>query len=133
MKATKTIVFCSGLFAGIVIMLSCSDDAPSSADAAVCDCDPAEPPLAGRIMTVSSATTPVPMGGFAAVSASCPNGALLLSGSCTGPAGALSPTMQLANAGFTPSGGEAWLCIWNNNGTEAVEVVALAKCLLPAQ
>ncbi len=126
-------MFISGAFAGIAIMLSCSDDAPSSADAAVCDCDPAEPPLAGRIMTVSSATTSIAMGDFAAVSASCPSDALLLSGSCTGPTGALPATMQLARAGFTPAGAEAWLCTWTNNGTEAVEVVALAKCLLPAQ
>ena len=133
MKATKSIIFVSGLCAGIAVMLSCSDDAPSSADAATCDCDPAEPPLAGRTMIVASTTTSIAMGNFATVSASCPNGAMLLSGSCTGPNGALPATMQLALAGFTPAGSEGWLCTWTNNGTEAVEVVALAKCLLPPQ
>ena len=39
----------AGVGVGIALVLSCGDDSPGDADAAVCDCPAAEAPLAGRV------------------------------------------------------------------------------------
>ena len=78
---TLTLVVAAGL-GGALIVVACSDDSPVDADAAVCDCPAAEPPITParlhRVQTSAIAGT----NAVASPSATCPPGELLLSGSC---------------------------------------------------
>lgn len=120
----------AGFVAGVSFILACSDDAPSSADAAACDCPAAEPPLAGRIIAVTSETGLAPMG-IAAPAASCPTGGILIGGGCA-PATSFVVDGTLLTSGPTAASA-SWNCYWNSTSTEAQQVVATAYCLMPAQ
>lgn len=120
----------AGLVAGAAFVIACSDDSPTDADAAVCDCDPAEPPLAGRIMRVErreAQTTGAPL-----LAAICPAGSTLLGGGCFAE-GPNAGDLRLVMSGF-PSGGDPlrYGCDWRNQPGLEVTVVAFATCLIPA-
>jgi len=118
----------TGAFGALALVVACSDDSPGNADAAVCDCDPAEPPLAGRIVRLEDRRTETTFGVFAGVT--CPDGSMLLGGGCygEGPTGVLT----LIDSGSAEGGPLGWACSWINQPPEAVTVVAWATCLLPA-
>lgn len=120
----------AGAIAATVVMISCSDDSPADADAAVCDCDPAEPPLAGRIMRVEDRST----GAIRVLTAIaiCPVGSTLLGGGCYSEgAGALN--VRLIQSG-DPQGGDTlrYGCTWENPPELELTVVSFATCLIPA-
>ena len=119
----------AGIVGATTFIVSCSDDS-SAADAAVCDCNPAEPPLAGRITRVEERLTAV-QGSFTRT-AICPANSTLLGGGCysEGP-GRFSVRLIMAGE---PQGGDLlrYGCYWDNPPGLEVTVVAWAKCLIPA-
>ncbi len=121
----------AGFVAGVSFILACSDDAPSSADAAACDCPAAEPPLAGRIMAVTAETGLAPMG-TGTPAATCPTGAMLLGGGCARVGGTSVVVGTLSTSG-PANASAAWVCSWTSTSTEAQQVRATAYCLMPAQ
>ncbi|MBP6632091.1 MAG: hypothetical protein KBG28_24805 [Kofleriaceae bacterium] len=118
-----------GFVAGVVLVLSCSDDAPGSADAAACDCPAAEPPLPARVSVVETLTT-IPAGGRAGNFAQCPAGAIVLTGGCTGVNIIQQPDvlLQYSIPGAPQAG---WSCGWRNDSAVAAEVKVVAHCLNP--
>ena len=131
MHRSKTLLSCLvGITIGIGLVLSCSDDSPTRADAASCECPASEPPLAGRIVSVTSMATGA---GSADVGpgASCPDGAVLLSGGCfVANFQGQDVTLRVSAPGTSGTG---WNCDFRNNGTTPVEVGAVARCLKQAQ
>ncbi|MCL4683054.1 MAG: hypothetical protein KJZ92_17535 [Rhodocyclaceae bacterium] len=127
---TKLALALASSAATAALILSCSDDSPGDADAAVCDCPAAEPPLAGRLTTVEDRReNPGAVPGFSAV-ARCPDGATLLGGGCEASANASS--VLLSNAGRRPSG-PAFGCSWLNPQNDSPDyILAWATCLMPA-
>lgn len=120
-------MLCSAL-GGAVLVIACSDDSPGDADAAVCDCPAAEPPVAGRIQWV---TVDVTVNAMAAESANanCPPGAKLLGGGC-GRNGVLGVDVYSAWP-FDFGDVESFVCEWRSNRTDAAMQTATAICLLP--
>lgn len=120
----------AGIAGATAFIVACSDDSPGDADAAVCDCDPAEPPLAGRITRVEDRETGV----FTIFrrTAICPTNSTLLGGGCYSEGGpALDVRLIMAGeevAGVPLSFG----CRWINTPGLEVTVVAWATCLIPA-
>ncbi len=117
---------------GLAIALSCSDDSPSDADAAACDCPAAEPPLAGRFMVVRSTSMLPPMA-LGGADASCPVGATLVTGSCFGSDGGVQVPLLSAGTVVGDTDFSSWSCQWNNTTASEIEAVATVKCLMPAQ
>lgn len=124
---------------GALVVVACSDDSPRDADAAVCDCPAAEPPItAARLHRVGVATATAAPNSIASPSADCPVGELLVSGSCyldvdnTG-----RGDVTLTFAGQIPSDpsmqATTWRCDYTNkSATETAIVRAQAVCLRPA-
>ena len=128
MHRSKTLLSCLvGITIGIGLVLSCSDDSPSRADAAACECPTSEPPLAGRIVSVTAMATAA---GSADVvpGALCPAGALALGGGC------FIPNFQGQDVTLREStgGDTGWRCNYKNNGATPVEVGVFVRCLKPA-
>lgn len=120
----------AGVVGATTFVIACSDDSPGDADAAVCDCDPAEPPLAGRIVRVENRTT-ASTPALGAV-AGCAAGATLLGGGCyTEGNNARNP--RLIQSGFLLPGPNSFGCDWDNPQQNEVTGVAWASCLNPAQ
>lgn len=124
--------FVGGVVVAVGFLIACSDDAPSDADAAVCDCPAAEPPLTGRIVTMSrdiAITAGTADGG----SASCPAGATVLGGGC----GLMIPDDRIVLSVAKPARSgdtQGYVCTWSGlqataNNTGTVEAI----CLVPAQ
>lgn len=122
----------SGIVVGALLIIACSDDSPSDADAATCDCPAAEPPLAGRIVSVRGTGGPINAGGIGGASVNCPPGATILGGSCevtTDDANVL-----LSSSNFARTGSHQFICKWSAlNATVANTGIAEAICLVPAQ
>lgn len=120
----------AGMFAGVVLVLSCGDDSPGDVDAATCDCPAAEPPIAGRIMVVDLTTT-IDAGSRGSTVATCPEGASRLSGSCT--TADLNPVrdVTLEQAGFYRDDVRNWGCHFRNNEAIPVTIKASVVCLMP--
>ena len=124
----------AGATFGIAFVLSCSGDNHSLADAA-CSCPASEPPLAGRLFTVSIPATIAP-GAVDGQGAACPTGTQLISGSCT--TAILNPlpsNLVLLESGFfdnPPTLPQGWSCFFRNNGATPIDVKATAICLKPA-
>jgi hypothetical protein len=120
----------AGLFAGAVLVLSCSDDSPGNVDAATCDCSAAEPLLAERIMVVNQ-TRIVAANSRGGQSAACPQGALRLEGSCT--TADLNPgyDVTLERSGFYDNDLRGWGCHFRNNEAVPVTIKASVVCLMP--
>lgn len=140
MRITNSIllVLC-GIAIGITSTISCGDDVSGNVDArppdgapdaAVCDCPPAEKPLTGRFVVVTQ-TGEVPASDHIPVSANCPAGAQLVSGSCT--TALLNPVrnVTLEQFGFYDDF-DGWTCMFRNNEAAPVTVKASAICLVPA-
>ncbi len=131
---TKLALALASSAATAALILSCSDDSPGDADAAVCDCPAAEPPLSGRLTTVENRrTSPGPSPAFI-LAAECPAGALLLGGGCD--ADPLAGSLVLRLAGIRAPAGETTLyygCAWTNTNNDSPQFVsAWATCLTPA-
>lgn len=114
------------------LIVACSDDSPSDADAAVCDCPAAEPPLAGRITSVVSPTTVQPSTSNGAI-ASCPQGATLLGGGCRNITGDVNVATIDAGPRRDAPTMPAYTCTWVSTSANPVSVQAEAICLVPAQ
>jgi len=129
MQFTRAIpLVAAGLFAGIALVLSCGDDSPHKADAAVCDCPTAEPPInAARIVQLEMPFT-VPANDRGGAGAACPIDAVLLSGGC---AAAVGQVPQIILEQSEPEG-LGWHCDWRNPTNAPIEVRAIARCLKPA-
>ena len=129
--ASWIVALLTGGIISATLIVACSDDSPPGADAAVCDCDPAEPPLAGRIVRTTDMAV-VPAGTRAGASGACPSGATLLGGGC-GQDGTEDPDLALIKAEPAASGSERFDCVWNNTDSIAITGTATAICLIPAQ
>ncbi|MEZ4360429.1 MAG: hypothetical protein R3B48_09625 [Kofleriaceae bacterium] len=139
MRTTKMIMLIlTGLVAGILLVLSCGDNSPRDADAAVCDCPAAEAPIPARIIEVQAIETLPPRtidNGRNGQGVGCPNGSVLLTGGCTASEGQV-PDIVIEQNSPTPqspvNNGNAWSCSWRNNSNEEVVVRVIARCLMPA-
>ena len=121
---------CVGVAFGVVLVLSCSDDAPTHADAATCDCAAAEPPLVGRIVTVRQNATAAANQGVGPYAA-CPSGSEVLGGGCF-IVGSRVRDVVLKQSTFDAAPANGWVCDYQNNEAAAVEVGAVVRCLTPA-
>jgi len=132
MKTTRLFVASlAGAAFAAALILACSDDSPGDADAAVCDCPAAEPPLEGRITSVPAPVT-VPAGSQGGNSASCPAGGKLLGGGCRNLSG--DPRAVLIDSGprrNVPTD-EVFFCRWVSTSPDVQNVQAEAICLVPA-
>jgi hypothetical protein len=127
MKATVQIL--AGAAFGAALVLSCSDNSPRPADAA-CECQPSEPPVAGRIVVIESVlrtVAPMQLGG---VGVECEPGMQFLSGSCTTANPTLLEDVAVQQFGFDKDS-FSWLCAFKNNSQNPVQVKALVMCLKP--
>jgi hypothetical protein len=125
-----------GALAGVVSMLSCGDNGPMNADAATtCDCPTSEAPIASRVIEVIDTQTTLspanmaPYNGRGSGGATCPVGAIVVSGGCAAGEGQV-PDMVLEQS--FPNG-RGWACQWRNNSNNPVPVRAIVRCLVPAQ
>jgi len=111
------------------LILACSDDSPSDADAAVCDCPASESPLAGRIIEITQLIT-ITANGAGSNTAACPVGATLLGGGCTIEAGGAGVgILTLAESGPLLGG---YACTWTSTVPNPSTAKATAFCLVPA-
>jgi hypothetical protein len=132
-RARLLLGLASGVALGAVLVVACSDDSPQDADAAICDCPAAEPPLAGRIVSVRGGATPINAGGGGGALANCPLGATILGGSCEVTND--DANVLLSESRFIRTGGSSqqFACKWSAlNATVANTGVAEAICLVPA-
>jgi hypothetical protein len=130
MRAISSAVrFAVGVLAGVVLVLSCSDDSPGKVDAGVCDCPAAEPPISGRIVIVNT-TRDAAANSLGSTGVNCPQGAQLLSGSCT--TADVNPVrdVTLQQSGFYTTE-QSWSCRFRNNEATPVTIKASAICLMP--
>lgn len=129
---TPLMTLAAGMVAGAFFVLSCGDDSPGNADAAMCDCTAAEPSIRGRIMVVSQIQT-IPANDRGGQGAECPQGALRLSGSCTTQDVNPVRDVTLEQAGFHSADNlRSWSCDFRNNEATPVTIKASVVCLLPA-
>ena len=128
--ASKVVTLVAGAVVGALLVIACSDDSPGRADAASCDCPPAEPPIMGRI-TVASLTTEIAANDRGGQGVSCPAGAELLSGSCTTDPPSPIRDVTLKQSGFYGDA-SSWQCRFKNNETTPVTIKVSARCLTPA-
>jgi hypothetical protein len=134
---TKSVpLLLSGLFAGIALVLACSDDAPRRADAAdaSCQCPAAEAPItAERIQEDTKVyTIPANTKHFVAgvtCTASPLEGAIILTGGCTAqlPVGGDAVLVENSVHSF------GWSCVWNNPSNVDIQVTAVIRCLTRAK
>lgn len=131
MKAAALCI--ASALAGAVAVVACSDDSPSDADAAVCDCPASEPPItATRLHRVDGAASQTAVNTVSLASANCPVGEIALSGSCYIDQDRTPRQVFTQTAGATPDGG-AWVCYFvNNDLTNTADVHAQALCFKPA-
>lgn len=140
--ARSILLLITGSISGIAFVLSCGDnlaikadaaiDAPKAPDAAqTCDCPAAEPPLAGRFVTISN-TRDIPANDFLINSAYCPIGSRLISGSCT--QDLLNPYrhLTLEQSGFFEAYPNEWVCQFRNHENTPVTIRVTVTCLKPA-
>jgi hypothetical protein len=126
---SSVVLLLAGMLAGIVLVLSCSDDSPGNADAATCDCPAAEPPVAGRLVRDSN-TLIINPNTNGAQGAACPQGGLLISGMCTNEPVTSGADLTLQQSG-TAGNGQGWTCWFKNNSAAPVTIRATAICLMP--
>ncbi len=122
----------AGALAGVTLVVACSDDSPGDADAAVCDCDPAEPPIAGRVMSVTGMTT-IAAGSDASAAGQCPAGAILLGGGCRLGLGVTDSLVHISIAAPSTAIPNSFYCEWRNNSAQNHTGTAEAICLVPPQ
>jgi hypothetical protein len=124
------IVSLASLTLGMAITLSCSDDSPGDADAAVCDCPAAEPPItAQRMVRETSNPLSITAGTSSGPAIACSRG-IAVSGSCDLEMNAMRSQFRLVEAGLHDSNG--WSCRWYNGGATDATATATVVCLVPA-
>lgn len=129
----KAIVLCiASTLAGAVAVVACSDDSPSDADAAACDCPAAEPPItSARLHRVDGTLTQAAPNTVTPVSAGCPTGEVAISGGCFIDQDR-TPRQVWVQASGSLSGG-AWTCNFvNNDLTNTADTHAQVLCFVPA-
>ncbi len=119
----------SAFVLGLALVLSCSDDSPGDADAAVCDCPAGEPPISAQRLVRETATANLPTGVSLAARA-CSRG-IAISGFCELDPNAPFAQMASVDAGLNSSNG--WQCRWRNDGVQATTGTATVVCLVPAE
>jgi hypothetical protein len=119
----------AGMAAGAMLVISCSDDSPGSADAATCDCAPAEPPIAGRIHIVTN-TQIAPPNQVGLQSNRCPDGSVLLGGGCGTEDG--QPADIVLSQSRPSTSGDGWACYFQNQSATPITIKVEARCLVPA-
>ena len=128
MKLNHALLFAvSGAAAGIAFVLSCWNHT-SQSDAATCDCPASEPPIAGRIKRISTTKAVAGLATELGV-APCPDGSLLVSGSCmNGDIGL--PDIVLQQSGVLTDD-HGWECVFKNNTNNTVTIKVTEFCLSP--
>lgn len=129
--ARSFILVLAGLFAGVALVVSCSADSPSNADADTCNCPAAEPPIIGRITVVDAFQT-IAANSTGGQGVECPERSVLLSGSCTTDTVNPLRDVTLSQSGFYDAGRE-WNCEFKNNEATPVRIKVSVRCLAPAQ
>jgi hypothetical protein len=138
--ASSIVLVLAGTAAGIALVMSCGDDAPTHADAAVdghaadapkCDCPASEPPIAGRVVIVTQPQT-IAANSRGGQGAACPVGSQLLSGSCTTETGGTVRDVILEQSGFYDANPRDWHCFFRNNEATPVTIKVSLICLTPA-
>jgi|GEM_PF-5998313 len=119
-----------GAFGGAGLIVACSDDSPSDADAAVCDCPAAEPPLTGRII-VNTSVISIPANGLGVGGAGCPSGSLLIGGGCKLDADDIGIRLMSAGADRRVPEAISYLCVWSSTSATDRTGTGEAFCLLP--
>jgi hypothetical protein len=117
------------MFAGAALMLSCSDDSSGAVDAAICDCAGAEPSIAGRVVIVNQ-TQSIAANSVGSQGTGCPEGAQLLSGSCTTATVNPGRDVTLQQSGFYGEE-QGWRCVFRNNEATPVTIKVSLICLMP--
>jgi hypothetical protein len=126
---TPLVYLAAGAVLGIGIVVACSDDAPSDADAAVCDCPAAEPPLAGRVVLHTTSRALAPQSNEGGIRA-CDAGGTILTGGCRYELG--SQQITLTESGFDDTG-MGWQCRWNNPTDTPSQAFVQVACLYPPE
>jgi len=130
MKFIKQMALLSiGAAFGIGMVLSCGDSSPPRADAATCDCPSSEPPIANRLVVVTSPISTIAAGAQGGAGVMCPQGAQFLSGTCTPEFETEVRDLTLQQFGFNAQ--FSWVCNFKNNEATDVRVKATALCLKP--
>lgn len=121
-----------GALVATALVVSCSDDSPGDADAAVCDC-----PTVETVVDLRPAQS-VPAGVNTLAIASCPAGSTLLGGGCElSQAGSTNADIDLhvITSGRRETAGNPpkYECQWVNTavGAKNVDVKAWAACQVP--
>jgi hypothetical protein len=120
----------AGVIAGAILVVSCSDDSPGAADAAMCDCPAAEPPLMGRIRQVTKEGQ-IGANTTDSLTVGCELGAQVIGGGCGGQAGAV-PNDIVIRQSRPIDGDPGWSCDIRNNSLAPETVRVIAFCLVPA-
>jgi hypothetical protein len=126
----------AGALGATAFVVACSDDSPTTADAAVCDCPASEPPLAGRIMRVRGDDVSLAPDGLRVAAAQCPAGAILLNGWCDEvQESGTRPTIAVTSVGASSVRPNEWSCVYKSYSTAGPNTIvhAEAVCLMPAQ
>jgi hypothetical protein len=126
------VLLLAGAALGIAIVVACGDDSPTDADAAMCDCPAAEPPLAGRITIAPNATVALSAQSNVTWGRGCDEGEILLGGSCL--LETQDPEITLSESGVQTLPGlpPAWRCVWNNPTARDNVGEVRVICLAPA-
>jgi hypothetical protein len=136
----KTIItVAASALAGALVVVACSDDSPTpaDADAGSCNCPAAEPPInAARLHRVDSGLVTVPLASSGEAGIACPAGELLIGGSCYIEQDETAQQVALKEFGMAPeaasSAGTTWSCLYGNQSTVGTAMVrAQALCLRP--
>lgn len=127
----STIFVLIGIVIGITAAMSCGDDLPSNADAAVqCDCPASEPPLNTRLVRATE-TQAIPAMAIRGADASCLPGYVVISGGCL--AGITDSKHVLLSSSPSPADNPSgWGCIFYNGTAAEVTSTATVLCLKPA-
>ena len=130
MNGRPILLVAAGAVLGISFVLSCGNS-PTTADAAdACNCPAAEPPLAGRIVSVDTHLV-LPAQSVSPGVAQCAPGAILLGGSCGQDTNTVAEKdLVLLEA---KADGLVWQCSWSNGTAVERPVIISARCLNPAQ
>ncbi len=116
----------AGAVAALTLVLSCSDDSPGDADAAVCDC-----PSLMVVQDVRPGQGGSP--GLLTAVATCPASYTVVGGGCQVNSGDESG-LRLVSAGFRSTAPpEIYACFWDNPAGTTTTVTAWATCQSPAQ
>jgi hypothetical protein len=135
----RLVLILASALAGALIVVACSDDSPTpaDADAGACNCPAAEPPITlERMHRVEGGLVTVPLASQALAAISCPTGEILLGGSCYIEQDETAQQVFLKESGIGPrdaaSPGQGWRCLYGNQSTVGTAMVrAQALCLRP--